>query len=126
MTPTPDTRRVTLRDIASAVAAEFGVRVTDLAGRQRYRRISEPRQAYYYLAHKLTGYGPQEIAAWINKDRTSAVKGIERIESRLSDRAFAARLRQLEQRVAAYPSFDPPVFMQISAVPVAANFARWG
>jgi len=90
-----------LRDVLRAVAAHFGVRVTDLLSRKRSRSVSHPRQVSMYLARKLTPLSLQEIGAHLGGRDHSTVLHAERVieAARRSDPAVADTIAQLTRQL---------------------------
>lgn len=68
-------------DIIKAVCKHFSVTKLDLLSHRRTRRVTRPRQVGYYLTKMLTKHSLPEIGRRFgNRDHTSALAGIRRIE----------------------------------------------
>ncbi len=72
-----DPRRLaTIVEIKFAVAAHFGVSISDLESDQRRRAIARPRQIAMYLAHHLTVRSYPEIGrAFGGRDHSTVIWG---------------------------------------------------
>lgn len=80
------------------VALDAGVTVRDLMSDRRKQPLAEARQMAMWLARELTPLSlPQIGRALGDRDHTTIMHGIERIEQRRqADAAFAARLDDLK------------------------------
>lgn len=70
-----------LMRIARAVAAVEMVTVEDLRGRSQSRAIAWPRQEFM-LAARNAGHALQDIAAFLDRDHTTVMHGIEAATAR--------------------------------------------
>lgn len=67
--------------IVKAVCSRFGVSKLDLISQRRIQTISRPRQIAMYLARHLTTFSQPQIARFLgNKDHTTVIHGIRRID----------------------------------------------
>lgn len=84
--------RPRVADIIAVTAKHYGVSRADILSARRTAIIARPRQVVYYLSKKLTLKSLPEIARLIgNRDHTSALHGIRKIE----------RLRKVDARLEA-------------------------
>lgn len=92
-----------LEKVVAHVALHFGLRVEDLMGDSRSRRINRARQIAMYLCRKLTASSLTEIARVLNRrDHSTVLHGIRRIEQeRRRDRKLNHILSFLESHIGA-------------------------
>jgi chromosomal replication initiator protein len=92
-------RQVSLDDVMGTVARHYGVKVTDIKSSRKTREVTHPRQVAMYLARKLTRASFPEIGkAFGNKDHSTVVKGVKKMEHVLQeDPEEAERVRSLER-----------------------------
>jgi chromosomal replication initiation ATPase DnaA len=75
-----EVNQLTIKDIQSAVCRFYGVTMIELRSSRRNAQIVLPRQVGYYLSKKLTGKSLPDIGRRFNRDHTSALSGIRKIE----------------------------------------------
>ena len=68
-------------EIIKAVSTHYGVKVSDIYGRERTMLIAKARQMYYYMARISTNYSFPEISKEINKKHATAIHGYNAIKS---------------------------------------------
>ena len=85
-------------DLVEAVAEEWGLSVATLIGTDRRRRVMLPRHVVFYLLYTDLSCSLLEIGYVMERDHTSALHGIRRI-----DRELAAS-EELRQRIEAIRS----------------------
>ncbi len=92
-------RQVSLEEVLSTVARHYGVRVSDLKSSRKTREVTHPRQVAMYLARRLTRASFPEIGkAFGNKDHSTVVKGVKRLDRVLQeDPEEAERVRTVER-----------------------------
>ncbi len=89
-------RKVTLRGIIEASAAEFGIPAAQLTSQTRRRNVAEPRHAAMYLARLLTDNSLHTIGLAFGRDYSTVIHSIKRAEQMAeTDPAFGARLERL-------------------------------
>jgi len=89
-------RRVEVEEVIRAVAAHFGVKVSDLKGGRKTRDISLPRQVAMFLARQLTSASFPSIGKSLGgKDHSTVVKGVKKIK------ALIKKDPELRQRILA-------------------------
>ena len=71
---------LTIASVVQAVSCHYKVSKLDIVSSRRTRNIVRPRQVCYYLAKRLTTKSLPEIGRRFNKDHTSVLSGIRRIE----------------------------------------------
>jgi hypothetical protein len=99
VTMRPRVRDVSIKDIQSAVALEFRVRVKDILANRRQADIILPRHVAMYLAKMLTPRSLTEIGnRFGGRDHTTIMHAVKKIEAQCEtdDELFAAvdRLRR--------------------------------
>jgi len=70
-------------DIIREVATAFGVQLNHLLGRQRVRRLVQPRHVAMFLVRKHTGASFPEIGRRFRRDHTTIQHGCRKIEAAL-------------------------------------------
>ena len=74
-----------IRDIASAVAKHYGLRLRDLQSASRRRGVVDARNITAYLARKSTGQSLQQIGCYLgNRDHTTILHGIRKIDQQIA------------------------------------------
>jgi chromosomal replication initiator protein len=90
--------------IIETTAAVFGLPVRTLLGRRRRPDFVLPRQVAMYLARKLLGRPFAELGEAFGREHTTVLNAWRAIQARLeTDRALAARVEQIEQRLKTEP-----------------------
>lgn len=72
---------IKIEDVIRAVCHHFKISKLDLTSARRTRELTRPRQIGYYLSKKITARSLPEIGRRFNRDHTSALAGIRRIEA---------------------------------------------
>jgi chromosomal replication initiator protein len=76
---------VSLKEIAKAVQAEFGVSIPDLRSRKRTRNILRPRQIAMFVAKHVTEHSLAEIGAFFGgRDHATVVHSAKRVRAELA------------------------------------------
>ena len=92
---------LTLKRIINTVAAEFGLPPALLTSQTRKKNITEPRQIAMYLARQLTDNSLYTIGLAFNRDYSTAIHSIKRVEQFLeSDSAYRAQIEKLRANLA--------------------------
>lgn len=87
--------------IVAHVAAHYGIKAADILGERRSKRISEARHVTSWLLRE-SGRTYPEIGRALNRDHTSAMYGVKRIEREPRLYAVAANmLAELHNKEAA-------------------------
>ena len=92
-------RQVSIDEVLSTVASQFGLKVSDIKGSRKTREVSQPRQVAMYLARRLTRCSFPEIGRFFGgKDHSTVVKGVKKIEGLLKDHPdLAEKVRSTER-----------------------------
>lgn len=109
----PIARRIPRQKVVSIVrlvAHHYGVREMELVGFCRWRKISRIRHTMVYLASKLCGHSYAELGRRLNRDHTTIIYAIRRIEAlRATDTQLAADLVALELKLIEPPAVALPL-----------------
>jgi chromosomal replication initiator protein len=91
-------RKITIDEIQRKVAEHFSIKVTEMSSSRRARAVARPRQIAMFLAKKLTTRSFPEIGRKFgNRDHTTVLHGVRRIEELIQDDASLAEdVRLLE------------------------------
>jgi hypothetical protein len=82
-------RRPSINEIQIVVARHYGVTRSDMLSARRTTNVMRPRQVGYYLSKKLTVNSlPQIGRRFGDRDHTSILSGIRKIERLLKEDAF--------------------------------------
>ncbi len=94
-------QKIKIDDIINITAGYFGVLADDIKSGRKNREISYPRQVAMYLARRLTKNSFPEIGrAFGNKDHSTVVKGVKKIEFLTrSNYEAGEQIKRLEQSV---------------------------
>ena len=68
-----------LESIRRVVQKEFNLTTNEMLGRQRARKFSFPRFIGYWLCRQLTHSSLPEIARVYNRDHTTIINGVKRV-----------------------------------------------
>lgn len=94
-------RKVTLRSIIDAVAAEFGLPAAQLTSQTRRKNVAEPRHAAMLLARQLTDNSLHTIGLSFGRDYSTVIHSLKRAEQMIgSDPEFASRVEAVRNRLA--------------------------
>jgi hypothetical protein len=77
---TPPRKRPLIETVQRATAAHYNVSRREMLTARRARDVMHPRQAAYYLAKKLTKATLPEIGRAFNRDHSSVLHGVRKIE----------------------------------------------
>ena len=94
---------IAIRTIKQAVAAHYGFSERDLEGPWQSARLVRARQVAIYLAREITMQSlPQIARTFGNRDHSTVMRGIARIEAALSeDEGLRVDLAVLRERLGA-------------------------
>jgi chromosomal replication initiator protein len=100
MTP-PVEQAISLQDVLEGVSRFYSVSVPDMLGESRVREILVPRQITMYLAKKYLRTSFVSLGATFgNRDHTTVMHAVEKIEKKLeSDAQLQREVRTLEREV---------------------------
>jgi Bacterial dnaA protein helix-turn-helix len=78
--------KISRRDIANAVIQVQGISRADFLSHRRARKLTDSRQAYYYLCGKFTTSSFSEIGrSCRGRDHSTVLHGIRRVDDSLKD-----------------------------------------
>ena len=94
---------VSIDQIYSAVAAHFGLRVSDIISHHRPRNIAEPRMIAMYLAREITGASYPEIGQAFDKTHATVLHAVKKVPELIRGnenirRSVAVLERQLKNK----------------------------
>lgn len=94
-------REITADDIIRRVSERYNIRLTDLKGPRKEKKISEPRQIAMYLTRKLTPLPLVQIGQKFGgKDHSTVVHAVKKIKSRMDHNFdFKQEVNNLEKVV---------------------------
>lgn len=87
-----------IEEILNTVTKHFGVQLSHLHSKRKFKSITLPRQIAMYLARKLTNLSLEEIGGYMGgRDHTTVMHADEKISKlRKQDQNISATLRKLE------------------------------
>ena len=93
-------RRTGIRQIIQCVADYYNVKTSELIGKRRTRNVVRPRQIAIFLAKSLTTKSLPDIGREFNRDHTTVIHSITRIETlRATDSAIAEDIDLITRRL---------------------------
>lgn len=96
-------RKVRLDDIIKCVSKHYNLKSADLIGARRTREIARPRQVAIYLAKNLTTRSLPDIGRAFNRDHTTVIHSVRRVEELiLQDTEIAGDIEILQRRLVEY------------------------
>jgi chromosomal replication initiator protein len=91
---------VQIKTIIAAVASYYGVSVPDLLSDRRHKRLAFVRQIGMYLARRHTPHSLPVIGRAFNRDYTTVLHSIRKIEGLLKqDSQLAADIAGIQRRI---------------------------
>jgi chromosomal replication initiation ATPase DnaA len=84
---TPGTMDIPAGLILDETAAYFGLTRDDLTSKSRSRPLTTARHVAMYLLRDCTGLSLIKIGEWFDRDHTTVLHGIKKIEMLMRDRA---------------------------------------
>lgn len=89
---------LTIWEIQHRVARHYGVTLADMTSQRRFRSVSRPRMVAMFLARKLLSRSYTQIARDFQKDHTTVIHAVRRIQELMdTDPAMAAQVSAMEQ-----------------------------
>lgn len=82
--PQQSSKSITIAEIKSRIANEFGIRVEDIDSRRRQASLAHPRQLAMFLARRHTGASLQDIGAAFGRDHSTVLHALRMIETKLN------------------------------------------
>jgi chromosomal replication initiator protein len=90
---------ITPNEILKAVAAHYGIKVTDLKSKSNARPIAYPRQVAMYICKELTDLSYPEIGKLFNnKHHSTVMYSVEKIDQLIQDDQQVARTVEMLSR----------------------------
>lgn len=100
---TPKQDNISIDTIVKVVANHYGISNYDLKGKKRTKNFMLPRQVSMYIIRELTEYSTNEIGAEFDKDHSTVMHSIEKIEkSMLTDSGLQSTVQLLIREVKEY------------------------
>jgi chromosomal replication initiator protein len=75
----------TLKALAQATAIHCRIKYEDLVGPSRKKVDTEPRHIFFYIARKAAGHSLSHIGRWADKDHTSVMYAVRKMEGKVTD-----------------------------------------
>lgn len=75
---------MTIAELKLAVAKHYRIRMDELEGTSRLRYIARPRQVVMYFS-RLSGYSLPRIAHAMNRDHTTIICAVRRMEKLIAE-----------------------------------------
>ncbi len=92
------TKPLTVEEIMNAVAEYHGLELSDLTGPKRVRNVVRARQIGIFLANELTSKSLPHIGSCFDRDRTTIIHSINKIESLMKrDKDLEYSLRKIRR-----------------------------
>jgi hypothetical protein len=92
---------IQIREIISMTALNFGVEPIELLSANRTRHVATARMIAMWLARKHTKFSYAAIGAVFDRDHTSVIHAVERIDAEIrGDRKLAALVESIGRNVA--------------------------
>jgi chromosomal replication initiator protein len=90
-----------IEDILHTVTKHFGVQLSQLHSKRKFKSITLPRQVAMHLARKLTRLSLEEIGGYMGgRDHTTVMHADEKIRNlKRVDRNVSATLRKMEKEL---------------------------
>lgn len=89
-----------LYEILEGVAHHFDIKMSDLQSQVRKQNIVMPRQIAIYLAKKMTQHSLKEIGAFFNRDHSTILHAIDKVETlQYTNESMSRSLQELEESI---------------------------
>lgn len=75
----------TLKALAQATATYCQIDYEDLVGASRRKVVTEPRHIFFYIARKAAGHSLSHIGRWTDRDHTSVMHAVRKMEGKITD-----------------------------------------
>lgn len=72
-----------LQTILEVISEYYGVSENSIKSKTRKVKSVRARQIYFYIAYKTSGKGLAEIGKLVNRDHTTVIHGIRKIEGEI-------------------------------------------
>ena len=83
--------------IAAVVSREFGIPVPQIMGTSRIPATACARHVVWWVMRMKFGKSYAEVGRAFGRDHTSVINGMNRIEARIADPAFQAKLQSVSK-----------------------------
>jgi hypothetical protein len=93
--------RLLIADIQQIVAAYYRVQPTSMTSADRRRRIVRARQVAMYLSCELTQHSIAEVGRRFNRDHTTVLHALKKVEEGMDDRKFNGDIALLRTKLEA-------------------------
>lgn len=94
--------RLTVKRIQDIVSSFYHITPHEMTSARRAKEVARPRQVAMYLARELTPKSLPDIGRLFNRDHTTVLHGVRKIESLMAqDVDFAVDVEVLRERLAA-------------------------
>ncbi len=92
---------VLLDNILKTIAHHYGISITDIKSKKRFKDISTVRQVTFYLMKKLTFCSLQSIGSFIGgRDHSTVIHAVTKVDALINkDKDFLKKLKMLEQKI---------------------------
>jgi chromosomal replication initiator protein len=94
-------KHIGIEEILSAVTKHFGIQISQLHSKRKFKSITLPRQIAMHLARRLTDLSLGEIGGYMGgRDHTTVIHADEKIRKlKKTDRNVSATLRKMEKEL---------------------------
>ena len=75
--------KTNLQSILQIISEYYGVSENLIKSKSRKDEVVKARHAYFYIAYKTSGKGLAEIGKLVNRDHTTVIHGIRKIEGEI-------------------------------------------
>jgi chromosomal replication initiator protein len=92
---------ISIEDILNTVTKHFGVQISQLHSKRKFKSITLPRQIAMYLARRLTNLSLEEIGGYMGgRDHTTVMHADGKIQKlKKADRNMSTMLRKIEKEL---------------------------
>jgi chromosomal replication initiator protein len=92
---------ISIEDILNTVTKHFGVQISQLHSKRKFKSITLPRQIAMYLARRLTTLSLEEIGGYMGgRDHTTVMHADGKIQKlKKADRNMSTTLRKIEKEL---------------------------
>lgn len=90
---------ITIDEIMYVVCDTYGIKTNELLSKNRQYQIAHPRQIAMYLCRKLTDLSLVKIGETFDRDHSTIMHGIDKIENEMQDRDFSKEISKLIERL---------------------------
>lgn len=87
-----DQQRLEGREVLEAIATAYVVDVEQLPSRARNAHLAEARHVAFWILHRRQSWSLQAIGDWLDRDHSSVLHGVRRVDADSRLRELAAQL----------------------------------